>query len=418
MPGLVGGILEDYGNIPQKIGFFLGKRNGSTIEYIVQNTSLTYSQVMHGLSLMIQRRLVRYFQYEKKVHYVLDVDMVYRRMYFGIYCNLIEDMFGADAAEKFMEVLIDGFSKADIFLEEKIREIIDAGMIIPIGRKEASLLVAGARDPTEWMRRARMEKEEEKTERKNRKTEEIQRFYIVDFGLLDSILINNMLLSFVRKRYLSKAEKIYRSILKCNLVSIDSIIGSFEEETSISRGDITSCIKYFSNCGLLQKSLDCSETYFKDEDSVKEILVVDILNRILSENSKEGQRIFNMMLEYKTLEDKDIVIKSLIPSYMVKKSLIMLHSKGFVVLKRTESGESKPVLQWEVNTGRASKVVREEIKEMLEVSWASVNQRWKYIGLNGDGEDEGYKALDHMLGLSLDFFILGVRNMDFKSEMF
>ncbi|AFN83641.1 hypothetical protein EROM_090240 [Encephalitozoon romaleae SJ-2008] len=418
MPGLVGEILGDYGTILQKIGLFLRKRNGSTMEYITQGTSLAYSQVIHGLSLMIQRRLVKYFQYEKKVHYVLDTDMAYRRMYFGTYCSLVEDLFGEEVAEGFMKILVNGFTKVNISLEKKVEELVSAGVIISISMKEAGILVAESKNLGEHMTRDRQDKVNEEVHRKSRKTVERARFHVIDFDALHAMMINNRLLALVKKRYLSKAERIYKSILGRNLVTVDAIIESLEDEADITRGDVVSCIKYFNNCGLVRKSMDCTETYFKDEDDIRKILVVDTLNRILSENSKEARRIFNMMLEYKSLEDKDIVIKSLVPSHIVKKAVLMLHSNGFMVLKHTGAGESRPVLEWQVDIDRVSRIVSEEIKRVLEESWTLINQRWGYIGSNGDGEDGGRKELERMLGLSLDFFVLGIRNISFKSEIF
>ncbi|KAG5858747.1 RNA polymerase III subunit RPC82 helix-turn-helix domain-containing protein [Encephalitozoon hellem] len=415
MPGLVAEILGDYGTILQKIGLFLRRRNGSTIECIVHGASLTHSQAVHGLSLMIQRRLVKYFQYEKKVYYVLDTNMAYRRMYFGIYCSLVEDLFGEEASREFMKILVNGFTKVDGSLQGSAEKLVDAGVVISMGRKEASILVTGSRDLGEYMARA---KQDEEMHRKSRKTAEKPRFYIIDFDALHSMMINSRLLALVKKRYLSKAERIYRSILRCNLVTVDTIMGNLEGEMDITRGDVVSCIKYFSNYGLLRKSLDCTETYFKDGDDIRKILVVDSLNRILSENSKEARRIFNMMLDYKALEDKDIVVKSLVPSHVVKKAILMLHSNGFVVLKHTGPGDTKPVPEWQVDIDRASRIVGEEIKRELEKSWALINQRWRRIGGGGDDEDGGSKELSRMLGLSLDFFVLGIQNIAFKTEIF
>ncbi|CAD26996.1 hypothetical protein [Encephalitozoon cuniculi GB-M1] len=408
MPGLVTEILADYGTIPQKISLFLKKRNGSTVDQMLQNTSLTRIQVVHGLSLMIQRRLVKYFQYEKKVYYVLDVEMVYRRTYYAIYCRLIEGLFGENTAALFMKILTNGFTKPeDVSSEEEREELVNAGMVISVDKREASVLVTSSGGLAEYMARAKMEREIDGMSRKNRRTSEKSRFYVVDFGALDAKLVDSRLLTLVRKRYSSKAEMTYRSILRCNLVTVDTITDNLEGETNISREDVASHVKYFSNCGLLRKSLDCTETYFKDGDDVRRVLVVDSLGRILSESSKEARRIFSMILEHRTLEDKDIVTKSLVPSYTVKKALMMLHLNGFVVLKHSGPGESRPVLQWEVDIDRASRVVSEKIKKMLERSWSLINQRWRHVRSSDDVEDEADRELDCMLGLSLDLFVLG-----------
>ena len=64
--------------------------------------------------------------------------------------------------------------------------------------------------------------EDADSDRKSRKISDDSRFYIIDD--LDSFLTDNRILAFVRKRYSSEAEQIYRMILKYNLVAADTIL--------------------------------------------------------------------------------------------------------------------------------------------------------------------------------------------------
>lgn len=404
MTKLVAEILADYGTVPMEVGRLLGKRNASTMEYISRNTLLTRVQVVHGLSLLIQRRLVRYFQYERKVHYVLDVEMVHRRMFYAIYCRLIEEEFGEEAGDEFMMILAGGFTKSEGLPGSRIANLVDAGVVRSVGRKEAGTLATASRslfgytDKEDWGH--------EGTERKSRKTSEKHQFWIVDFDALDTMVASKRLLDLVRRRYFAKAERVYKSILGCSLVTVETIMSGLEDAMDISRKDVTSCIKYFTNCGLIKKSLDCTETYFKDSEEVRRVLAVDSLSRILGRSGLEARRVFNMMLEYKALEDKDVIVKSLIPSGTIKRALLMLHSNGLVILRHSAVGESKPVLQWQVDIDRTSRIVAESVRKELEDSWATVNRKWRYMRPSDDLEEDEGKDIGRMLGLSQELFVL------------
>lgn len=418
MPKLTVEILADYGTIPQKIGKFLKKRNGSPINDIIFHTSLNRSQVVHGLSLLIQRRFVKYFQYERQTHYSLDEDMLYRRMFYSIYVKLVDDELGTDAAETFMKILMDGFVKiGHSDSVDRLTELSDTGVILFLTSRVAINATTTSKEGIESKIGAKICMDDMGSERKSRRISSEGGFYTVNFDTLDSILMNNRVLGIVRRRYSAEAERIYGTILKCNLITPKIILKNLEPSAVVdgenlfcpkATEEIMSYLKYLNNIGLIKKSLDGSEAYFKDDDEMKRILKIDTLNRFLGESGEESKRLFNMILECKTLEDKDIALKSLLPSYIVKKALFALHSNGFISLKYSSANDSKPVLQWQVKLDHTSRFVASEVKRSLADIWMASNRRWSQLRWSDEevGEEEAREIIE-LVGLASDLFILG-----------
>ncbi|KAM0671886.1 hypothetical protein OCOL_000940 [Ordospora colligata] len=411
MPKLVDELLADYGTIPQKIGNFLMKKNESTSKSISSNTSLSNNQVINGLSFLIQRRFVRYFVYEKEVYYSLAKEMIYRRLLYSTYYCAVEDMFGPDITNRFVEILIAGFVEIECntAAQDAIQSLVDEGIVCMLGKKEASLFSMGSRCIVKNASKCTDDENDVSVSKKN-KVLNGKVFVMVDFDVLDSIVARNKMQRFIQRKYLRKSKDIYASILKCNLVTIDAVMGNLDQSIcfDISRSDVISCIKYFCNSGLLKKSMDGSDMYFRDVDEERKILIIDCFCRILTNTNKHALRLFNMMIHHKELEDKDIALKSLICARSVKKALMMLHSNGFVNLKHLSSSESRPVLQWQVDIGRSSKIVGEKIRKVLGEILSSINIKWHVMRPDDEANADEVMQLKSLHNLSADLFVIGL----------
>lgn len=410
MSKLITEILADYGTVPQRIGKFLEKRNGSHMDGIMTNTSLARAQIVQGLSLMIQRRFIRYFQYERHTYYSLDVDMIHRRMFYSMYLRLVESEFGYDACARFMNILIHGFVRRSD--EEIPTELLDVGVITLLTVKAANSLATLSKEPSGIKVGKKTGVEDVDSDRKSRRIAENTGFYIVDFDALDSIMIDNRILAFVRRRYSSVAENVYKTILNHNLATPEVILEHLHMihengPCCMNKDDVTSCLKYLCNCGVLKNSLDGSGAYFKDRDGIRRVLTTDCLDRVLSSSCKEARRLFNMMVEYKTLEDKDIAPKSLLPSHVVKKALFLLHSNGFVVLRYSSGSEHRPNLLWQINIDHTLRFVAEDIKRRLGEDLKVLNKVWLHLGWSEEtlNKEEG-KMLAKCMGLASELLIL------------
>lgn len=400
MSRLIAEILADYGTIPQRIGGFLRRRNGSCIGDIMTHASLSHIQTVQGLSLMIQRRFVKYFQYERQTYYSLDMDIVHRRMFYPIYVEAAEAMFGTEAADMLMSILIGGFVKVEQG-EWRCAELIERGVVVSVSSKGAGAFTTISKEPGELRLEARVQVDVD-SERKSRRIDD-GGFWIVDFGVLDSILADARVAELVRRRYSSEAENVYRVVLRSTMATPESIL---EHLGGGARSEVVSHLKYLENARLVKKSLDGTEAYFRDGDGAEIALAVECLNRILSANGVEPRRLFNMMVEHGVLEDKDIALRSLLASHVVKRALFMLHSNGFVVLKYSPASDARPVLLWEAKISHTSRVVGEEIKRKLGDGWRAVNRRWTYGWMQEEPEDEELREIERIVGLAHDLFIL------------
>ncbi len=410
MPKLVDELLADYGTIPQKIARFLMKKNENTIKSIALNTSLSNKQVVHGLSFLIQHRFVRYFQYEKEMYYVLAKEMVYRRLLYSAYYCAVEDMLGSDIASRFIEILMAGFveMECNTAAQDAIQSLVDEGIVCMLGRKEACEFAMGSKCIAKNASKCTDDENDIGVSKKN-KVRSGKVFVMVDFDVLDGMIAKCKMQAFIEKKYLRKSKDIYASILKCNLVTIDAVMGNLDPSIcfDMSRSDVVSCIKYFCSCGLLKKSMDGSDMYFRDIDEERKILITDCFCRVLANTNEHLLRLFSMIVYHKELEDKDIALKSLICTRSVKKALMMLHSNGFVNLKHVSSSESRPVLQWQVDISRSSKIVAEKIRKVLREVLSSINTKWQIMRPDDEADVDEVLQLKSLHKLSVDLFIIG-----------
>jgi transcription initiation factor IIE alpha subunit len=106
------------------------------------------------------------------------------------------------------------------------------------------------------------------------------------------------------------------------------------------------------------------------------MLEIDNLDRILSDSCEEARRLFNMIIEHKALEDKDVTLKFLLPLHIVKKALFMLHSNGFVLLKYSAAKESKPILQWQDSFTYDCRGNQEKTERWIGSGESEMNALW------------------------------------------
>ena len=98
-----------------------------------------------------------------------------------------------------MKILVGGFVKRDGCGGDLSVELLDAGVVVFLTSR-----MAGA----STIKGSKTHMDDADSDRKSRKISDDSGFYIIDD--LDSFLTDTRILAFVRKRYSSKAEQIYR----------------------------------------------------------------------------------------------------------------------------------------------------------------------------------------------------------------
>jgi hypothetical protein len=392
-------ILADYGTIPRKIGECLLRHNGSRLGDITADTGLSSLQVSQGLAIMIQRRLVKYFMYERETRYSLDANMLHRRLYFPLYLCLIEDEHSR-ASEAFGDILLNGIMRFSRGMRS-IEELLEAEIVRMIPRADGSALTAIPRE----VGRHRHDIPDEEAERKSkaRKLRDEKGYCIVDFSILDALWMDRNVLHYVRNRYSATGERVYGAVLKSNVATPGLVAKSLGD---MKKNEAERYLRYLNNGRVIKRSLDGSDRYFADREEARNLLSMEVLNRVLETSGTGLRRIFNLVRTNGTLEDKDITFRSLLGSNTVKKALFMLHANGCVLLGHRLLPDGRPSLLWQAKPGYTMRCVALEMRKHVGESLLKINRAWLGSHNFGDEAEEG--ELMRLMGLASDLLTLGI----------
>jgi len=389
-------LLKDYGTIPKTIGMFLLKHNYSTLEHIEQNVSLTQLQVRDGISILIQKRIVRFFPFERVSKYFIDRDMLKRRLYFSIYAKFISSNFSAAHSKLFLKVLLNGTYK-----ETEINTISEELLQQGIFKLELN---------------TSMHKDTGFGEANVKKTHKLSvKFLIVNYEYLDQKIYENCMTKFVSKRYNDAASYVFKAILKCDTVSIENILKNLESTKVLicdkgaivnDKDNVQEYLKYLVGSGIVLKGFDESRAYFCS--SSKDVLKMHKICLILRDSAM--RRIFNMIHSKPQIEDKDITIRSLLSVNKVKTSLLSLQRLGLVCQKCSGDYAIGPRIehQWYVDLGYACLSMKKRIEREIRSRTENIDTCWNlnYYFENTTGDDNVW--ISDFISLSTDHLIFSM----------
>lgn len=329
-------LLSDYGTIPQKIGAFLLKNNSSTFASVVEATGLLSSEVADGLSILIQKRMVKFFVFEKTFKYNINRQMIKRRLYFPIYYNYITSEYEKKYHETFKTVLLSGtykdcgkrFASEGYKNEENINthredlSVIDEMLSLNIFNVEA----LSSKKDNPYMLHS--EKQFKATDR----------FIIINFDYLDQKIFELETVRYVSKKYNEAAAAVLKSILKCEVVNRDNIIKNLESTKILisdngslinDKENINEYLRYLCNSKIVIRGFDEKRSYFLN--SQRNILKSYRISLLIADPAM--RRIFNMICDKNEIQDKVITIHSLLGVNRVKLALLNLQKLGLVTQK-------------------------------------------------------------------------------------
>lgn len=384
-------ILEDYGNIPQKVGSFLLKNNSSTLQQIINGTGFTDIEVVDGLSILIQKRFVKYFIYEKIFKYHIDRKMIKRRIYFPIYTNFITSNYSTKHSKLFSKVLIRGtFKEAEL---NPISEDLILANILKI-------------EPLSIKRK--------ETENIDKHFKPSERFIIVNFDFLDQKIFEEETIKLISKRYNDAAASVLKSVLKCEIVDKNSIIKNLESTKILisdsgtvvnEKDNINEYLRYLCASKVLNYGFDEKRAYFFNSN--RGILKTHRIILLLKDPSM--RRIFRMILE-KEIEDKEVTIHSLLSVNKIKLSLLALQRLGLISQKCMSdySTGSRIDHSWFVNLNLASLSMIKKIETQIAVKLKNINTCWdgNYFMDSSLGNSNVWTS--DMISLATDHLILGI----------
>lgn len=389
-------ILSDYGNIPQNVGSYLLRHNSSTFQDIKKHTGLSDIQVRDALSVLIQRRIVRFFVFERTFKYFIDRNMVKRRMYFSIYLNYVSQNFTSKHTDHFMKVLLNGTLK-----ESEINEINEELLQKGIFRVETCSGSAVKQIPLD------------SCISKHLKT--ATRFLTVNFSFLDQKVYEEEMIRMASKRYNESAGSVLRAVLKCEVADVESIIDNLESTKILitdkgslvnSKENINEYLKYLCSSKMVIRGMDEKRSYFFN--SSKSMLKAYRISLLLKDPSM--RRIFNMIFHKPQIEDKDITIHSLLSVSKVKVALLSLQKLGIISQKCSGdySAGSRIDHLWFVDIESASLSVRKRLEQEICEKMKKINSCWDVNHYFGSvmGNDNVWTS--DLISLATDHLILGI----------
>jgi len=384
-------ILNDYGTIPLAIGSFLLKHNSSTLPMIKAATGLSDSDLAEGLALLIQRRIVKFFTFEKVCKYSIARDIIKRRVYFPIYLHYVSLNFSPEHAGCFMNILVNGVWKDP---SDKGYTMYDDLVNADIVRPESFFSKQDGLNPSKQHRPA-------------------NRFLVVNFEQLDRKIFEEEIIRYVVRRYNVAAGSVLRALLRCEVANRDSIIASLNSTKILisdrgalinEKDNVTEYLKYLCAAGIVVRGMDDNRQYFLNTS--KSALKTYRMSLLLRDQGM--RRIFNMILSKPEIEDKDITIRSLLGINRVKILLLSLQRIGMISQKciGDYSGGTRIEHSWFVDVDYASLSIIKRIEAEMCIKLESVEKYWD---LHHHFEDMGSNSdvwISDLISLATDHLVL------------
>ncbi|KAF9762770.1 hypothetical protein NGRA_1761 [Nosema granulosis] len=350
-------ILKDYGSACAKIGSYLSVQNCSTIQEIAKGTGMEVSLIHLGLSILLQRRIVSYVIYDRSTYYNVDKEMATRRLYFNIYARYVQDRF--ECYKAFLKILLSGTSKISN-CKENVASLVNQGIIKEIARKDIKF------------------ENENSNKRQN-----VKLFYVVDFEVLDKLIVDLHMLDFLRERYSNSMREIYRAVCKSTVVDTANVLTNLESTKLLVKDGISylndtanigEYLKYLCNLGVINKDFDGESHYKKKIDKCLDLIKIKEMCLILENNG--SRRLLNMFYEIGSLEDSEVGKKSLLPSAEVKNSIFILHKYGCINLEYSGEG-GKHASIWRFNNKAFSRAITKIVEDTIVETVGSINEAWE-----------------------------------------
>lgn len=354
-------ILNDYGTIPKAIGCVLLKHNNSTFSKLLAETNLSNDDLSDGLAFLIQRRIVKFFIFEKTYKYHIIKDMIIKRLYFPIYTQYITQAFSSKHAKYFTKIMINGTLKEQTTNSNSILDDLKYRGIVKV---ESFSKKADA-------------------ESKSKMFKSSSEFLIINYDALDQKVFEAETINYIRKRYNEAAAEILRSLLKCDTINRKSIIQNLESTKILisdhgalvnEKDNINEYLKYLCSCGVIKEGVDCNRQYFFNTDST----ALKMYRISLMIKDKDMRRILNMILDKPNIEDKDITIRSLLGINKVKSALLSLQKLGVISQKciGDYSVGSRIEHAWAVDAIQSSLSMAKRIEKQIYNKLEKIEKIW------------------------------------------
>lgn len=393
-------ILLDYGDIPQKIGSFLLKQNGSRLSDIQaalatdSETALDLTEICNGLAVLIQRRIVKFFIFEKAVRYWIDRRTLCRRLYFPLYLRWVSSNFPPEHTKYFLDVLIYGTRKESEM--PPVAELLLSSGILTVDAATKGLIDHSDADT----KRARPS----------------ANYLVVNYNTLDQHIFEVETCEYVHRHFNEAASEVLKALLRCDRVSHEHILQNLRstkilliKDGSIvnDKENICEYLKYLTQAGIITRGMDKEVTYFFNYNTVQ--LKRHRLNLRLT--NRNYRRLFNLIMDKGPIQDSEVTLSSLMSINRVKGTLLALQRRGLVVqrcLSDYRQG-SRMDHAWMVDMEYLSNSIERFLETLILDKLQKFNACWDGNYYLEERPDDGTVWLSDLISLSTDHLIFNLR---------
>lgn len=387
-------LLSDYGTIPQRIGLFLLKNNAAVLESIRRAVRLPETELRDGLAILIQRRFVKFFVFEKTIRYYFDRSMLKRRLYFPLYMQYVAKHYSSGHAKCFMEVLTRGI----------VREA-----------EESAIAEELLRDGLLQLESAHADRASGRCDEPGKARRLSARYLVVAYDFMDQRIFEAETVHYACRRYNEAAGEVLRAVLRCDRVNRASIMKNLESTKILvlendvivnDKSNVDEYLEYLARGGILCRGADEGRAYFFDRSTRR----LKHYRMSLMLRSPECRRLFNMIAGRGETEDKGIAMHCLLSINKVKEAMLALQRLGLVVQRCADEYKTGHRVEhtWLVDVDSAGKQLSMRIEENIAEKLAQINACWDANYFVGDPDgNEGVWNSD-AIGLAMDHLIMGL----------
>ncbi|WUR02831.1 DNA-directed RNA polymerase III subunit RPC3 [Vairimorpha necatrix] len=268
---MISELYKDYGTVCYTICTYLSHKNNSTISQIHQgNNQINLSLIYQGLSLLIQRNIVSYYKLDSTYYYKF---LGNRRLFFNLYLSYIKNKYDLTNYKFFFTILLSGTYKLNNTNIEIYKDdfIINLSSINNIKRTKTNL-------------------------------------FTVNYEKLDKSLLDLYIIKLVNTRYSKSMSEIYKSVCKCQIITIKEVLNNLESSSILIKdgisyineiNNIEEYLKYLINFQVIKKDIE-NDKYVQGDSKLL------LRNEEMSKLFVEEYRIFNLFKDLKILKDSDV----------------------------------------------------------------------------------------------------------------
>lgn len=399
-------LLSDYGTIPQKIGLYLLRNNTASLENIQKGTGLEGAELRDGLSILIQRRFVKFFIFEKTIKYHIDRQMLKRRLYFPIYANYIADSYSAKHLKFFTRVLTCGIFKITEESEYSVDLLRDRVFQTEVTRTNRARAYAPFEGHGHGVERTDDDIKIHKTS---------IRYLIVNYTFLDSKIFEIETAKFVSKKYNEAASEVFKAVLKCDQINKPNIIKNLASTKILlldngaiinDKNNIDEYLRYLCDGNVLCQGADQNRAYFF-RNNTKQLKMYRI-NLMIA--NPACRRLFNMIVYKGEIPDKSLTVNSLLSINKIKETTFEMQRIGLIVQNCLEEykGGNKMEHSWSIDLDFTSRLLIKNLEVHICKKMEQFNECWdvNYFLNNVEGNENVW--ISDIISLSTDHLILNM----------